>query len=70
MTDDFEVGVHVEWNSEAGRVRGTIKKKRTSEITFKATRFMLRRKSRSADAADTICGLNSKFRGTQATAVS
>jgi hypothetical protein len=35
MTDDFNVGDHVEWNSEAGRVRGTIKKKHTSEITFK-----------------------------------
>lgn len=35
MTHDFKVGDHVEWNSEAGRVRGTIKKKITSEITFK-----------------------------------
>jgi len=35
MADDFNVGDHVEWNSEAGRVRGTIKKKHTSEITFK-----------------------------------
>jgi hypothetical protein len=35
MTDDFKVGDHVEWNSEAGRVRGTIKKKHTSEISFK-----------------------------------
>ena len=35
MTDDFKVGDHDEWNSEAGRVRGTIKKKHTSEITFK-----------------------------------
>ena len=35
MTDDFKVGDHVEWNSEAGRVRGTIKKKHISEITFK-----------------------------------
>lgn len=35
MADDFKVGDHVEWNSEAGRVRGTIKKKHTSEITFK-----------------------------------
>ena len=32
---NFKVGDHVEWNSEAGRVRGTIKKKHTSEITFK-----------------------------------
>ena len=35
MTRDFKVGDHVEWNSEAGRVRGTIKKKITSEIAFK-----------------------------------
>ncbi len=35
MKDDFKVGDHVEWNSEAGRVSGTIIKKVTSEITFK-----------------------------------
>jgi len=35
MADDFEVGDHVEWNSEAGRARGTITKVITSEITFK-----------------------------------
>ncbi len=35
MTRDFNVGDHVEWNSEAGRVRGTIKKTITSHITFK-----------------------------------
>ena len=35
MAHDFKVGDHVEWNSEAGRVRGTIKEKHTSEITFK-----------------------------------
>src|SRR5580704_5374840 len=35
MAHDFKVGDHVEWNSEAGRVRGTIKKRITSEITFK-----------------------------------
>jgi adenylate cyclase class IV len=32
---DFKVGDHVEWNSEAGRVRGTITKKIASVITFK-----------------------------------
>jgi hypothetical protein len=31
----FKVGDHVEWNSEAGRVRGTIKKTITSKIKFK-----------------------------------
>ncbi len=35
MTGHFRVGDHVEWNSEAGRVRGTIKKIITSEIKFK-----------------------------------
>jgi Hypervirulence associated proteins TUDOR domain len=35
VTDDFKVGDHVEWNSEAGRVRGAIKKKITSVIAFK-----------------------------------
>ena len=35
MATDFKRGDHVEWNSEAGRVRGTIQKKVTSEITFK-----------------------------------
>lgn len=35
MIDDFKIGDHVEWNSEAGRVRGTIKKKITSKIIFK-----------------------------------
>jgi hypothetical protein len=33
--DAFKVGDHVEWNSEAGRVLGTIKKKVTSAIKFK-----------------------------------
>ena len=31
----FKVGDHVEWNSEAGRVRGVIKKKIVSDITVK-----------------------------------
>ena len=35
MTHAFKVGDHVEWNSEAGRVRGTIKKRINSEIEFK-----------------------------------
>ena len=35
MTHDFKVGDHVEGNSEAGRVRGRIKKRITSEIKFK-----------------------------------
>ena len=35
MTEDFKIGDHVEWNSEAGRVRGTIREKHISEITFK-----------------------------------
>jgi hypothetical protein len=35
VKEDFKVGDHVGWNSEAGRVRGTIRKKITSAITFK-----------------------------------
>ena len=35
MTHNFKVGDHVEWNSEAGRVRGTILKKFTSKTEFK-----------------------------------
>lgn len=35
MAKEFKVGDHVEWNSEAGRVRGTITEKVTSEIAFK-----------------------------------
>ena len=35
MPQEFKVGDHVEWNSEAGRVRGTIKRRVTSNITFK-----------------------------------
>jgi hypothetical protein len=31
----FKVGDHVRWNSEGGRVSGTIKRKITSEISFK-----------------------------------
>lgn len=31
----FEVGDHVSWNSEAGRVRGHITRVVTSEIQFK-----------------------------------
>ncbi len=35
MAKDIDVGDHVSWNSEAGRVRGTVQKKITSEIKFK-----------------------------------
>ena len=40
MKHKFKVGDHVEWNSEAGRVRGTIQKKITSAIKFKT--YMVR----------------------------
>ena len=36
MTHNFKVGDHVEWNSEASRVRGTIIKVVTSPIPFKS----------------------------------
>ena len=35
MKHEFKVGDHVGWNSEAGHVRGTIKRKVTSAIKFK-----------------------------------
>ena len=35
MKKHFKVGDHVEWNSEAGHVRGTIKKKVTFAVKFK-----------------------------------
>ena len=35
MATEFKRGDHVEWNSEAGLVKGTIQKKVTSEIIFK-----------------------------------
>jgi hypothetical protein len=38
MKKDYRVGDHVGWNSEAGHVRGTIRKKITSVITFKGYR--------------------------------
>lgn len=34
MSDRFEVGDHVSWNSEAGRVRGEITKVHTSDFEF------------------------------------
>lgn len=36
MKDTFKVGDHVEWNSEAGRVRGRITKQITSATKFKS----------------------------------
>jgi hypothetical protein len=35
MNKDLKVGNHVAWSSEAGCVRGTIRKKITSTVTFK-----------------------------------
>jgi hypothetical protein len=35
MSKTFKRGDHVAWNSEAGRVRGTIVKKVISEVKFK-----------------------------------
>jgi hypothetical protein len=35
VAQEFKAGDHVKWNSEAGRVRRTVRKKHTSEITFK-----------------------------------
>ena len=35
MKQEFRIGDHVEWNSEAGHVRGTIQKKVNRAIRFK-----------------------------------
>jgi Hypervirulence associated proteins TUDOR domain len=35
MPTIFKRGDHVEWNSEAGRVRGTVMKKVVSDVKFK-----------------------------------
>ena len=35
MAKTFKTGDHVEWNSEAGRVRGVILKKAVSDVRFK-----------------------------------
>jgi hypothetical protein len=35
MPDPFRVGDHVSWNSEAGRVRGIIRKKVVAPMRFK-----------------------------------
>ena len=35
MSHRFEVGDHVEWNSEAGRVSGTITKVHTADFDYK-----------------------------------
>lgn len=35
MRGEFKVGDHVSWNSEAGRVRGTIRRKIKAPIKFK-----------------------------------
>lgn len=35
MNRRFNVGDHVSWNSEAGRIRGTIQKKITAPTKFK-----------------------------------
>ena len=35
MRDNFKIGDHVSWNSEAGRVSGTIIRVHTHDITYK-----------------------------------
>ncbi|WP_255950633.1 hypervirulence associated TUDOR domain-containing protein [Streptomyces odontomachi] len=35
MADQFAVGDHVRWNSEAGYVEGTIIKKHTEDVAYK-----------------------------------
>jgi hypothetical protein len=43
MTETFQVGDHVSWNSEAGRVSGKIIKVHTSDFDYKDTPIALRR---------------------------
>lgn len=38
MTERFRIGEHVTWNSEAGRVSGTIKAIHTSDFGYKGYR--------------------------------
>jgi hypothetical protein len=35
MSKRFDIGDHVSWNSEAGRVRGRIIKVHTADVTYK-----------------------------------
>ena len=35
MARAFKVGDHVSWNSEAGRVRGTVLRVHTRDVTYK-----------------------------------
>ncbi|MFD5279224.1 hypervirulence associated TUDOR domain-containing protein [Streptomyces rubrogriseus] len=35
MADDFSVGDHVRWNSEAGYVEGVVVRKHTRDVEFK-----------------------------------
>ena len=35
MRGEFKIGDHVSWNSEAGRVRGIIRKKISAPMTFR-----------------------------------
>jgi len=35
MAEAFKVGDHVSWNSEAGRVRGTVLRVHTRDVTYK-----------------------------------
>lgn len=38
MSEKFEVGDHVSWNSEAGRVSGTVTKVHTEDFEYKGHR--------------------------------
>lgn len=49
MTERFEIGDHVAWNSEAGRVSGTITVIHTSDFDYKS-----HRRRASSDRTDHI----------------
>jgi len=53
MKKDVNVGDHVGWNSDAGHVRGTIKKRSTRPTRSRATRSALKEEPQSLIKSDT-----------------
>ncbi len=50
MAKTFKRGDHVEWNSEAGRVRGVIFKKVVSDVRIKGYVHLHRKKNRNTSS--------------------
>jgi len=53
MPKTFQRGDHVDWNSEAGRVRGVIVKKVSSDVTVNGYVTMPQKMSRSTSSKAT-----------------